>query len=107
MDSCDLCNHPPIRHIPDGSGWTCLVCQLLVREGIQKQVCTKQQSFKLSASEREQAMRAPKDSYPEKIVCASCYYTWQQHHGYLCPSGDDTFVPLLECDLPYLITGEN
>lgn len=95
MEQCNICEHPPIRHVREGNSWTCLVCVLMVREGMKKEVCTQQMNFKLSQHEREQAMDADKASYPPRIICAQCFYSWEQHVGYLCPSGDDTFLPLL------------
>jgi hypothetical protein len=32
------------------------------------------------------------------------YCAWRAHSGYLCPSGDSTFVPLLDKDVPFIFT---
>lgn len=93
------CGHPRIRHVQDGTGWTCVVCAFEIKEGInpnRKTVCTRKQNFKLSQYERDQAMAASKESYPQHIVCAICFFEWMNHAGYLCPTGDDTFLPLLD-----------
>ena len=109
MTECDICHHPPIHHIPDDSGsWICLVCEMLVRTGsviegkLVVSACRKQMNFKLSQDERDQAAKAPRDSFPPHIVCGSCFFTFEQHRGFLCPTGDDTFIPLL--DQGFLIT---
>jgi hypothetical protein len=109
---CPLCHHPPIRHVPDGSGHTCVVCQFLAQQTLENAlrglpvhpvtICTAGFKFKLSQREREQAAVADKNSYPAKTVCAECDCTWESHMGYLCPTGDSTFVPLLEKDLPFI-----
>jgi hypothetical protein len=104
MKECPTCSHPPIRHVQDGTGWTCIVCEFEVRERLNDRirVCTTAQVFKLTQTEREQATRGAKDSYPPRTVCAQCSYTWESHLGFLCPNGDDTFLPLL--DTGFLIT---
>jgi hypothetical protein len=95
---CTNCGHPPIRHIKDGQHWLCLVCVIMAREGMKSinDLCTVPMTFKLSEREREQASKADRSSYPPHIVCAVCNYTWESHLGYLCPTGDDTFIPLLD-----------
>ena len=99
---CPDCGHPKIRHVQDGLGMTCLVCDFLQREKqLSGKVCTRVFQFKLSQVEREQAARAAKDTFPPHTVCAICTYEWQQHMGMLCPNGDDTFLPLLDTD--YLV----
>lgn len=102
--NCQTCGHAPIMHIQDGPLTICRVCKLLYDEGSINTVCLNQFRFKLPRVEREQAARADKDSYPPHTICAveDCGFEWQQHMGYLCPSGDSTFLPLLDCDLPYL-----
>ena len=107
---CPTCHHAPIRHVEDGlGGATCLVCLWIAQEArrnarIEPHICTLKFEFKLSKREREQAERADKGSYPQNTTCAECYCAWRAHSGYLCPSGDSTFVPLLDSDLPYLVT---
>jgi len=110
---CPLCQHPPIRHVSDGTGYTCLVCAFLAEEykrhpelywGKIHPVCTLKFEFKLSRREREQAMAAYKATFPPHTVCAECYCIWQAHHGMLCPTGDSTFLPLLDKDLPFIHT---
>lgn len=102
MTECDICKHPPIKHVPDGSGsWICLVCEMLVRTGSvfygQMVIvpCRKQMKFKLTQSEREQAAKADPESFPSHITCGECGFAWMNHLGYLCPSGDSTFIPML------------
>jgi hypothetical protein len=107
---CPQCGDAPIQHIGDGyGGHTCLTC--IARANLRKQgnilpgysgICTMGFGFKLSLREREQASRASKDAYPMHTVCIECGMEWCQHTGYLCPSGDSTFIPLLECDMPLL-----
>ena len=94
------CGHPRIRHMSDGYGWVCQICMFLNMQdsSTYNNVCTRPQLFKLSQREREQAARAAKDSYPPHTVCVMCGYEWLQHMGYLCPSGDDTFLPLLDSE---------
>lgn len=116
---CDLCLHPKIRHIKDGSGSTCIVCTWIVEQKKKGQpvvgmggpphggTCTRRFTFMLNQAEREQAQKAPKDSFEPWIMCAVCYYNWQQHEGFLCPSGDSTFIPLLDNQQPFLVTKEN
>lgn len=106
MTECDLCGHPPIRHIQDGRSWYCLVCESLVRNGVRLNgllatLCTQQMNFKLSEHERAQASIADKASYPPRTICAECFYEWEEHMGYLCPSGDSTFIPLLNAGQDY------
>jgi len=97
--NCPQCGHIKIQHSPDGLGFSCAICLFLERE---KQplpggkVCTMKFKFKLSQSEVEQAKKADKESFPPRTICAICNFTWQQHMGFLCPTGDDTFLPLLE-----------
>ena len=102
---CPVCHHAPIRHVEDGTGATCIVClkgQQYVLEGmtapgiVPGRVCTMKFEFKLSKREREQAVAADKGSYEQHKVCAECYCEWMAHEGYLCPTGDSTFRPLLE-----------
>lgn len=110
--NCQACGHAPIMHVQDGLYTVCRVCYLLADEGqLQRMtgrltICTNQFKFHLPRVEREQAARADKDSFPPHTVCAvpDCGFEWQQHMGYLCPSGDSTFVPLIESDLPFLRT---
>jgi len=111
---CPVCHHPPIQHKPDGMGVSCLVCVFMAERAVEDavngyvvnipKVCTLKFEFKLSQREREQAVLADKGSYPPKTVCAECDTTWEAHMGYLCPTGDSTFVPLLDKDLPFLVT---
>jgi hypothetical protein len=111
---CPLCHHPPIQHVPDGTGATCVVCAFLLEEALVQalrgnvvkiqHVCTLQFAFKLSQREREQAALADKGSYPPRTICAECDCYWEAHKGYLCPTGDSTFVPLLDKDQPFLVT---
>lgn len=111
---CPVCYHPPIQHMPDGTGSTCIVCQFYATEMIHQamaghvvmipKVCTLKFNFKLSQREREQAAIADKKSYPAKTMCTECDCLWEGHKGYLCPTGDSTFVPLLDKDLPFIRT---
>lgn len=106
---CPVCQHPPIRHIEDGTGASCLVCLWLVQRDIAEgktphKVCTLKFEFKLSKREREQAVLADKGSYPPMTVCAECWCDWRAHEGYLCPTGDSTFVPDLDSKKPFLFT---
>ena len=113
---CPVCHHPPIRHVPDGTGITCLVCQLMAHEAINAvlagspytiripKICTLKFEFKLSQREREQAMAASKDAHPARTICAECNCAWEAHAGWLCPTGDSTFMPLVETKLPFLHT---
>lgn len=95
--NCNRCGHARIRHVQDGLGSTCLVCLALYRNpGMAGNVCTERMTFKLSQTEREQAARASKETYPPRTICAVCECEWTQHMGFLCPSGDDTFLPLLD-----------
>lgn len=97
IGQCPICMHPPIRHIDDGTGTTCLVCLSLYSYGTGSgRVCTLKFEFRLSQSEREQAIKADKEMYPQRTTCANCFHYWMQHDGMLCPSGDSTFIPLLE-----------
>lgn len=110
--NCSNCGHLPIHHVQDGLHTTCRACQLLANEGAivygkrwnQSMVCHNRFRFKLSRVEREQAARADKGSYPMHTICAQpdCAFEWCQHMGYLCPSGDSTFIPLLDKDLPFI-----
>jgi hypothetical protein len=112
---CPACHHPPIRHVRDGTGYTCLVCVFLVMEAFNDAVngrpvtkangvCTLGFQFKLSQREREQAELADKASYPPKTVCAVCDCPWEAHAGYLCPTGDSVFVAVIESSLPFVVT---
>jgi hypothetical protein len=102
---CPICQHPPIRHIPDGMGYTCLVClYLAAHEHTNNFVCTLKFEFKLSQREREQAAAAYKGTFPPHTVCAECDCEWQAHQGMLCPTGDSTFLPVLDKDLPMIFT---
>jgi hypothetical protein len=113
---CPYCQHAPIRHVRDGTGYSCLVCLFLAEQAVMDAaagrpafpppggVCTVGFQFKLSQREREQAASADKGSWPPRQVCAACFCEWQQHEGYLCPTGDSTFVPLLDKDQPFLRT---
>lgn len=104
MNNCLGCGHPKIRHIQDGLRIDCIVCVHLLREDatFNRPVCHVKFNFKLSESEREQAAAANKESFDRHIKCAVCLGEWQEHMGYLCPSGDSTFMPLLESNLPYI-----
>ena len=31
---CPVCQHPPIRHVQDGTGWTCIVCLFVAGEAV-------------------------------------------------------------------------
>jgi hypothetical protein len=114
VGQCPVCHHPPIQHKPDGTGTTCVVCAFMLEESLVQalrgnvvrvpRVCTLKFEFKLSQREREQAALADKESYPPKTVCVECDCAWEAHQGYLCPTGDSTFVPLLDKDLPFLRT---
>ena len=102
---CPVCQHPPIRHVPDGTGHTCIVCLFLRSQNSGNgNVCTIEFQFKLSLREREQAMAAYKGTFPPHTVCAECDCEWQQHQGMLCPTGDSTFLPVLDKDLPMIFT---
>lgn len=107
MVECDLCGHAPIKHIPDGlKGWKCLVCELMVAKqiiigGFLPTLCTQQMKFQLSAEEREQAAKADRGSFPPHVVCAMCLHTWEGHMGFLCPTGDSTFVVMLDAGQDY------
>jgi hypothetical protein len=111
---CPYCHHPPIRHVPDGTGYTCLVCAYTLEQAVLEaartgsfahavpRVCTVGFQFKLPQREREQAATADKNSFAPKTVCAVCTCHWEAHQGYLCPTGDSTFVLLLDKDLAYI-----
>lgn len=107
---CPACHHPPISHVEDGTGITCMGCyamgllQAANEPDNDKQVfvCTKKFTFRLSKHEREQAARAPKDTFPGGVdgfgpECIECGAWWAQHTGMLCVTGDSTFIPLLDC----------
>lgn len=118
MTSCPNCGHPPIRHVQDGLRHDCAVCVLLATEaainnpnGHIPPVCHVRFNFRLSEREREQATVGCNtfegrvrymDMHPRHAKCAVCFCDWQEHMGYLCPSGDSVFVLLLESKLPYL-----
>lgn len=107
---CPVCHHPPIRHVSDGTGATCLVCLWLAEQAklygkLPVNVCTCRFTFKLSQRERDQAEKATKTSYPQMTVCAECGLEWRGHSGYLCPDGDSTFVPLLDSSQPFIVFG--
>lgn len=124
---CPDCGHPPIRHKADGLTATCLVCLFILEDQLRNaadhsdarginiaKVCTRRFKFRLSEHERVQAMAADKQSYPERTVCIAvdadgntCGVEWMAHHGYLCPSGDSTFVPLINTDPGKDIVGDN
>jgi hypothetical protein len=102
---CPVCQHPPIRHVSDGTGTTCIICAFLAAQEpwkVNHKICTLKFEFKLSLREREQAEIADKGSWPQTQLCAECDCEWRAHHGYLCPTGDSTFVPLLDKDLPFI-----
>lgn len=103
---CPDCHHPPLRHISDGTGVTCLVCNFMAKERGAGFVCTRKFEFKLSQREREQAMRADKGTFPQRTICAECNCEWVMHTGYLCPTGDSTFLPLLDKHLPFIHFGD-
>jgi hypothetical protein len=103
LGECPMCGHAPIMHDGEtGNEGECRICKFLVGQGQTKKVCNMRFQFKLSYEERYQASKASKDSYPMHTVCTECGFEWCQHRGYLCPSGDSTFLPLLDCDRPYL-----
>lgn len=113
VTECPVCHHPPIRHVEDGTGASCLVCLYQHHRWIEQgvgpfapKICTKKFTFKLSKHEREQAAIASKESYPQQTICAqpSCGCEWRAHLGYLCPSGDSTFIPDLDSKKPFLYT---
>jgi hypothetical protein len=117
---CPKCHHPPLRHVPDGLGTTCLVCLWELQELIKRsahgllsgqervpRVCTQRFEFTIQGREREQAMRAYKEAFEPHTVCIQCACDWQQHMGYLCPSGDTLFVPLLETDPGVGVVGDS
>lgn len=104
MGECPICGHAPIRHVEDGTGATCLVCLAGRQLGFTQSVCTLKFEFKLSKREREQAELADKGSYAPRTMCAVCYCYWEAHSGYLCPSGDSTFLPYLYERQPMLFT---
>ena len=95
---CRECGHPPIQHIQDGTTFTCIICELLARENpaMRPYICHKQMNFKLSQREREQAAVGSKDDYPPKVICGACLYSWEQHMGHLCPTGDSTFIVFID-----------
>jgi hypothetical protein len=106
---CPMCQHPPIRHLEDGTGHTCIVCLWMAAEAAKSghesnKVCTLKFEFRLSKREREQAVLADKESYPPMTICAECWCDWRAHEGYLCPTGDSTFVPDLDSKKPFLFT---
>jgi hypothetical protein len=74
-------------------------------------VCHHRFNFQLSEREREIASCvgmgrdkaiALMSEYDRWDKCAVCFEEWQSHLGYLCPSGDSTFVKLVKSKLPYL-----
>ena len=117
---CPDCHHPPLRHVPDGLGATCVVCAFELRELLLKatagvllqttripKICTRKFEFHIQGREREQAMLADKGSYEPHTVCILCACEWMQHLGYLCPTGDSLFVPLLETDPGRGVVGDS
>jgi hypothetical protein len=105
---CPTCGHTPIMHIQDGTTTVCRLCHFLNDQGQLERytglrlICMREFKFKLSRVEREQAAKADRETYKPHTICADCDYEWQQHMGYLCPSGDSTFVPLLDSMLPFV-----
>jgi hypothetical protein len=106
---CPDCHHPPLRHVPDGLGATCVVCQWETGEAVKRlamgldammpnRICTRKFHFKIRGREREQAMKADKMAWRPHDVCVMCGCDWQQHMGWLCPTGDTLFVKLIETD---------
>lgn len=100
-ERCKECAHPPIQHVIDGKTSVCLVCILLARENPSLRVCVQRMNFKLSQHEREQAAKADRESYPAEATCANCFYNWAQHTGYLCPTGDSTFIIFIDAGVDY------
>lgn len=100
---CSDCGHPPIQHVPDGSTYTCVVCELLARENpaVKPYICHKQMNFAMSQADREQAAVASREDWPQEVICANCFYSWQQHMGHLCPTGDSTFLIFLDAGADY------
>ena len=106
---CPACHHAPIRHEEDGIGSTCIVCLWLHQRDISEgrrphDVCTVKFAFRLSKHEREQATKAAKSTYPQRTICLICNCEWRAHTGFLCPTGDSTFVPDLDNRKPFLYT---
>lgn len=107
---CPVCGHPPIHHMEDGPGATCMVCSFMALKavdlGLKKvmPICTRRFPFKLSLAERIQAMAGDKSSYEQERICAICNCHWKQHWGFLCVTGDSTFVPVLDYQQPFLVT---
>lgn len=98
--ACEKCGHVPIRHIEG----TCLVC-LFLNEQIKAGaivhrkyagICTERFTFHLSEQERTQAKMASPDAYKQDDICSNCGQYWVMHEGYLCPSGDSTFILLFK-----------
>jgi hypothetical protein len=87
-------------HIQDGLTTVCRVCKLLSDRGVVpgQRICHNQFVFKIPRAEREAAARADRGAYPPRTRCAVCYADWEQHMGYLCPSGDSIFVPFVNFD---------
>lgn len=103
IGECPMCGHAPIMHEGEsGNEGECQICKFLMIQGKVAIVCNMRFQFKLTWAERHYAMKGDKNSFPMHTVCAECAFEWCQHKGFLCPSGDSTFLPLLESDLPYL-----
>ena len=85
-------------HMEEGFSTVCRVCWLLYDQGVVKTICIRSFKFKIPKAEREAAARADRGAYPPRTRCAVCYADWEQHMGYLCPSGDSVFIPFVNFD---------
>jgi hypothetical protein len=115
---CPDCHHPPLRHVPDGLGATCIVCAWEMQEAFKRlangddakmpqRICTRRFTFRIQGKEREQAMMADKNSWAAHDVCIECGCEWMQHFGWLCPTGDTLFVKLIDTDPGKDIVGDS
>ena len=99
---CDACGHFKAQHTHFG----CQTCRKLLALAKREPsaapyvtvpyICKQQFRFKLSLNDREQAAKFDnKTQYENRALCAVCFYEWMEHTGYLCPTGDSTFVPAI------------
>jgi hypothetical protein len=95
--SCPECGHPPVFHEKTLRGSYCIICVYAQAQVPIIKVCKQEFKFNLSPQEREQATKACRDAYPQGFIsmCANCGSYWEQHHGFLCPTGDSIFVLLI------------
>jgi len=58
--------------------------------------CHRRFKSPLSDQEREQAIKMDRTLYDPRQRCAVCGMEWMSHTGYLCPSGETTWIALAE-----------